>query len=119
MTEATFKMLPEPRGEKIPSNLIPKSSFTTEDTGETTVPFYRAEDGSVSAGVWECAPCKLHIPAYPVDEMMTIISGALTITNADGVEELFGPGDVVFASKGASMTWHITERLKKYFMTSV
>ena len=47
-----------------------------------------------------------------------IISGALTITNADGVAETFGPGEVVFASKGAKMTWQITERLRKYYMTS-
>lgn len=119
MSAATFKMRADPVGEKVQSNLIPKSSFTTDDTSETTVPFYRAEDGSVTAGIWECAPCKLEIEAYPVDEMMTIISGSLTITNADGVEETFGPGEFVFASKGSGMVWHITERLKKYFMTSV
>ena len=119
MSVATFKMLADPQGEKIPSNLIPKASFTSNDTSETTIPFYRAEDGSVTAGIWECGPCKLEIDAYPVDEMMTIISGSLTITNSDGLEETFGPGEVVFASKGAGMTWHITERLKKYFMTSV
>ncbi len=49
---------------------------------------------------------------------MTIISGALTITNEAGVEETFGPGEVVFAAKGSKMTWHITERLRKYYMTS-
>ena len=119
MTQAIFKISQEPKGETVPSNLIPKSSFTTDDQEETTTPFYSAEDGSVSAGIWECAPCRVEISAYPVDEMMTIISGSLTITNADGVEETFGPGEVVFASKGAPMTWHITARLKKYFMTSV
>lgn len=119
MTQAIFKIFQEPKGETVPSNLIPKSSFTTDDQEETTTPFYRADDGSVTAGIWECAPCKVEISAYPVDEMMTIISGSLTITNADGVEETFGPGEVVFASKGAPMTWHITARLKKYFMTSV
>jgi len=119
MTDSTFKILPESGQEKIPSNLIPKHSFTTPETDETTIPFYRAEDGSVSAGIWECPPCKLEIESYPVNEMMTIISGSLTMTNSDGVEETFGPGEVVFASKGAHMVWHITERLKKYFMTSV
>lgn len=119
MTEATFKVLPEPESAPVPSKLMPKSSFTTEDTHETTTPFYRADDGSVSAGLWECAPCKVEIDAYPVNEMMTIISGSVTITNGDGVAETFGPGEVVFATKGARMTWHVTERLKKYFMISV
>jgi len=49
---------------------------------------------------------------------MTIISGALTITNAEGIEERFGPGEVVFVPKGSKLTWHITERLSKYYMTS-
>ena len=50
--------------------------------------------------------------------MMTIISGALIMTNAEGVEETFGPGEVVFVPKGSKLTWQITERLKKYYMTS-
>ncbi|MEO0712732.1 MAG: cupin domain-containing protein [Pseudomonadota bacterium] len=114
----TFKIVPEHGGEKSPSNLIPKSSFTTDDTDETTTTFYRAEDGSISAGIWECPPCKVEIDAYPVNEIMTIISGSVTITNASGIEETFGPGEVVFASKGAPMTWQVTQRLKKYFMTA-
>lgn len=32
--------------------------------------------------------------------------------------QTFGPGEVVFASKGSKMTWQITERLRKYYMTS-
>ena len=50
--------------------------------------------------------------------MMTIIAGALTVTNADGNEESFGPGEVLFVSKGSEMTWHITEHLRKYYMTA-
>lgn len=118
MQSNSFKVLPEPVGEKTPSRLIPKKCFTTDDTEETTCRFYEAEDGSVASGVWECAPCRMDIESYPVNEMMTIISGALTMTNADGAEESFGPGEVVFVAKGSKMTWHITERLSKYYMTS-
>ena len=118
MSVSTFKIPPEASAEKKPSRLIPKACFTTEDTEETTCRFYEAEDGSVASGVWECGPCKLDIDSYPVNEMMTIISGALIMTNADGVEETFGPGEVVFVAKGSKMNWHITERLAKYYMTS-
>jgi uncharacterized cupin superfamily protein len=118
MSVNTFKIRPELAGEKKPSKLIPKSCFTTDETDETIMRFHGTEDGAVAAGVWECPPCKLEIPAYPVNEMMTIISGSLTITNADGLAETFGPGEVVFAAKGSKMTWHITERLRKYYMTS-
>ena len=118
MINNTFKIDPNAAGEKKPSRLAPKASFTTDATDETTMSFYEAEDGSVSSGVWECPPCKFEVPSYPVNEMMTIVSGALTITNADGVVETFGPGEVVFAVKGSEMTWEITERLVKYYMTS-
>ena len=96
MSASTFKIIPDSAGEKKLSRLIPKTCFTTDETDETTMRFYDAEDGSVSSGVWECPPCKVDISSYPVNEMMTIISGALTITNADGIEETFGPGEVVF-----------------------
>lgn len=118
MTENTFKILPDSAGEKKPSNLIPKTCFTTEETDETTQRFYEAEDGSVAAGVWECPPCKADIDNYPVNEMMTIISGALIMTNAEGVEETFGPGEVVFVAKGSKITWHVIKRLRKYYMVS-
>ena len=117
MSTNTFKILPESAGEKKPSKLIPKSCFTTNETDETTTSFHDVD--GVSAGVWECPPCKMEIPAYPVNEMMTIISGALTIIHADGVSETFEPGEVVFVAKGSKMTWHITKRLRKYYMTSV
>ncbi len=114
----TFKILPDPGADGRPSRLIPRGSFSTDDTQETAWPFHEVDDGSVAAGVWECAPCRMEIESYPVNEMMTIISGALTMTDADGVEERFGPGEVVFVAKGSKMTWHITERLRKYYMTS-
>jgi uncharacterized cupin superfamily protein len=118
MTESTFKIPSHADGAKVPSRLIPKACFTTEATDETTQSFYEAEDGSVSTGVWECPPCKMDIDNSPVNEMMTIICGALIMTNAEGVQETFGPGEVVFVSKGSKLTWHITERLRKYYMTS-
>ena len=118
MTAKTFKVLPETCSGPVPSKLIPAASFTTDHSDETTASFFDAGDGSVNAGIWECPPCKMHIPSYPVNEMMTIIAGALTVTNADGNEESFGPGEVLFVSKGSEMTWHITEHLRKYYMTA-
>ncbi len=99
--------------------MIPKACFIGEDSTELTQQFCKSEDGLVAAGVWECAPCKLDIPSYSVDEQMTIISGRLIITNEGGVVETFGPGEVVFAAKGSKITWRITEYLRKYYMTVV
>jgi uncharacterized cupin superfamily protein len=48
--------------------------------------------------------------------MMTVISGSLTVTNEDGEAETFTSGDSLFIPKGAKVTWHITETLKKYYL---
>ena len=118
MTGQTFKVLPETCLQPVPSRLIPKSSFTSDRSNELTSSFFDAEDGSVNAGIWECPPCKMHIPSYPVNEMMTIITGTLIITNSEGNQESFGPGEVLFVSKGSEMTWQITEHLRKYYMNA-
>lgn len=45
MTESTFKIPSHADGAKVPSRLIPKACFTTEESDETTQSFYEAEDG--------------------------------------------------------------------------
>lgn len=118
MANSTFKIPLDPMGEAVPSKLIPSACFTTDSKEETTRRFYAEADGSVAAGIWECDPCQMDIDAYPVNEQMTIISGKLVLTNEEGVAETFGPGEVLFVSRGSKFNWHITERLQKYFMTS-
>ena len=70
------------------------------------------------AGVWVCAPCRQEVPGYPVNEMMTIIEGELSLTDSDGNTRNYGPGDSLFVAKGAGFIWHITKTVKKYFMTA-
>ena len=48
--------------------------------------------------------------------MMTVISGSVTLTNADGQSETFTSGDVFFIPKGTKCTWHITETLREFYM---
>ena len=105
-----------PEGDMLPSSLIAAEAFTTDDHSESIFTVYQSEDGAVMSGIWACAPCLQDIPAYPVNEMMTIISGSLTLTDGDGKSCTYGPGDSLFVPKGAGFTWNITESLKKYFM---
>jgi uncharacterized cupin superfamily protein len=116
MPNTTFRISPNPVDEMEASDMIPTECFTTDDHSELDKPFYEMPDESILAGVWECAPCRMEFDDYPVDEQMTIISGSLTLTNADGNAETFNAGDVLFASKGSKFTWHITERLRKFYM---
>ena len=100
------------------SELVPKSAFTTSDTTELIHYHHLDEVSGVSSGVWKCAPSKEAFESYPVDEMMTVLAGSVTVTNADGLAATFKSGDTFFISKGTECIWEITETLHKFFMIS-
>ena len=85
-----------PRGIK-PSNLIPKPllSRPTERRKRPIVSMPPTAARSPRA-CGSATPIWMDIESYPINEQMTIISGKLILTNADGVQETFGPGEVVF-----------------------
>ena len=99
-----------------PSNFTSPDSFTTSDTNEVNHFYFKIDDDSILTGVWESAPCKEEIPAYPAHELMTVISGSVTLTGTDGKSETFTAGDTFFVAKGTPLTWEITETLRKFYL---
>ena len=120
MTINVFRLLPngDPVTGMQPSDLVDQSVFTTADKREVNHTFFQTEDGSTLSGVWECAPCREEFDAYPVHEMMTVLAGSVTLTNADGSFDTFTTGDTFFIAKGTQCIWEITETLRKYYMIS-
>lgn len=118
MTNTFYRLLAsgDPETGMQPSDFTSLGSFTGDDETELNYTFFQTDDESILTGVWECAPCKEEIESYPVHEMMTVISGSVTLTNADGHTETFTSGDSFFVAKGTKCTWHITETLKKFYM---
>ncbi len=114
MTDIDFRLHPSP--DMQPSDMTAPEAFTTKDTTELNHTVFATKDDSVLAGVWECAPCREKIESYPVHEMMTVISGALTLTHADGRSESFTAGDTFFIAKGTQCIWEITQTLRKYYL---
>lgn len=110
-----FRLNPDPASMEA-STMTDPDAFTTADRTERNLTVFTEEDGRVLSGVWECAPCREDIAAYPVHEMMTVISGALTLTHPDGRVERFTKGDTFFIPKGAPVIWEITETLRKFYM---
>lgn len=95
---------------------VAESSFTTEDKTELISYLHYDEDKGVSSGVWVCAPSYEKIDSYPVDELMTVVAGSVTVTDDKGVVNTFTAGDTFYIAKGAKCIWEITETLHKYFM---
>jgi len=78
---------------------------------------YSSQDGTTS-GVWECSPGTMREPQM-VDEFCTILAGAVDIIDeATETRESFGPGDSFFLPKGSTLTWVISETVRKFYMTA-
>jgi len=113
-----LRLMPEgdPKTGMEPSSLTNPASFLTDNPHETVHTAWRSAEGNVTAGVWECSPCKEVIKRYGVDELCTVLSGSVTITDKAGHSETFGPGDSFVMDREFSGTWHITETLRKFWM---
>lgn len=118
MPATCVRLLPDgdPRTGMAPSTLTDPSSFLTAEPRETIHTAWRSAEGNVTAGVWECSPCKETIERYGVDELCTVLSGSVTITDDAGHAQTFGPGDSFVMDRAFRGTWHITETLKKFWM---
>lgn len=116
MTDIDFRLVADPPQGMEPSDMTAPELFTTDDRTELNYAAFATDDESILSGVWECAPCREEIDAYPVHEMMTVISGSLTLTHPDGRTETFTTGDTFFIAKGSKLVWEITETLRKFYM---
>ncbi|MDX1422793.1 MAG: cupin domain-containing protein [Kiloniellales bacterium] len=96
--------------------IAPDGPREVDDPKELSHTFFTNAAGNVTAGVWECSPCKEEIARYGVDELCTVLSGSVTVTGADGVAHTFGPGDSFVMPQDFKGTWHITETLRKFWM---
>ena len=75
----------------------------------------KSADGIFSVGTWDSTPYHrkpMHFVHY---EMMYVLDGAVTITDAHGVGQTFSKGQVVLAEKGADLAWESTVFVKKIF----
>lgn len=119
MTSATLvRLLPggDPATGMQPSTMTDPAAFLVPDPHETSHVFFRNARGTVTAGVWECSPCREEIGRYGVDELCVILAGSVTITETGGAPQVFGPGDSFAIGESFSGTWHITETLRKFWM---
>lgn len=119
MSDMIVKLLKDghPETGMGPSDLVDAGAFTSSDRTETIHSFFEcAERNDLSVGVWECAPCREEIDAYPCDEMMHVLGGSVTLTDREGNAQTFTAGDTFFIAKGTPCVWEITETLRKFYM---
>ena len=75
-------------------------------------------EGPLTAGTFECTPGKFRV-TYPFSELSTILQGRVTVTDGEGKQETFGPGDSFFVVQGEDVTWEIHETVRKTFFLHI
>ena len=71
--------------------------------------------GKFLAGIWECSPMQRLPTTIERSELMHILEGSGSITNADGVVFEFNAGDTFLVPIGMGYQWHNHEYVKKLF----
>jgi uncharacterized protein len=72
-------------------------------------------DSGGRSGVWECTPGSFESARDGDTELMHFLSGAGTITTADGTVHDIRPGVVLVAPDGWRGTWDIRETVRKVY----
>ncbi len=73
---------------------------------------------TLSATIWESNAGEFDWH-YPVDELIQILAGEVTITPSTGNASTLRPGDVVFFPGGQVVRWHVREYVKKVAINGV
>jgi hypothetical protein len=76
---------------------------------------YSDPAGKFTAGVWDCSPMKRTPTTIERSELMHILEGGGSITNADGVVFNFQAGDTFLVPIGMGYQWQNDEYVKKVF----
>ena len=63
-------------GKMEPSDPMDLSTFTSDDQTELFHQFFATENESITAGIWECAPCFEEIKNYPSYKMIGLNMGS-------------------------------------------
>lgn len=71
----------------------------------------------IQVGVWECTPGGWAIVDRPNTEIIQVVSGRATLTDADGAVRDLAAGSVVVLPVGWSGRWDITETIRKVYVT--
>lgn len=97
--------------------LTPVGQRAGADSGDPRVSAHTISNaGGIHVGVWECTPGGWPVVDRPDTEVATIISGAATLTSADGAKQALAAGSVVTLHKGWSGRWDVSETVRKVYV---
>ncbi|MCP4564584.1 MAG: DUF861 domain-containing protein [Bosea sp.] len=74
------------------------------------------EASGVRAGIWDSTPYRRILRPQPVNELMHILAGSVTLAGADGRPVRIGTGESVFVAQGTPCAWDSDEHVAKIYV---
>lgn len=97
---------------------IPRELFAAgEPTAEVWLSAQFSQVRELKTGVWVGQPGAINVPAYPSDEVFTVISGAIELAPANGPALRIGAGESCLIRRGWSGVWRTLEPTRKCYVT--
>ncbi|KRE12692.1 hypothetical protein ASE66_19515 [Bosea sp. Root483D1] len=74
------------------------------------------EASRVRAGIWDSTPYRRILRPQPVNELMHILAGSVTLTGEDGRPVRVGTGETIFVPYGTLCAWDSDEHVAKIYV---
>ncbi len=74
------------------------------------------ETARLRAGIWDSTPYRRVLRPQPVNELMHILVGSVTLTGTDGRPVRIAAGESVFVARGTPCAWDSDEHIAKVYV---
>lgn len=74
------------------------------------------ETSGLRAGIWDSTPYRRVLRPQPVNELMHLLVGSVTLTGADGRPVRIAAGESVFVAQGTPCAWDSDEHVAKVYV---
>jgi uncharacterized cupin superfamily protein len=78
--------------------------------------YFNAPEIGLSAGVWDCTAFESKMAPYPVDELMMLLEGSVTVTEANGRVTRVRAGESFLIPRGLDCAWKQEGYVRKIFV---
>ena len=97
-------------------NPEPKPTSISGGQVEAAKTLWKSGDGLLEVGVWECTPGRFTASRESNSETCHIVSGRVSLHDADGRTQEVGAGEVLVLPQGWSGEWTIHETTRKLYI---
>ncbi len=101
----------EPSAPPDPANLMSPAPQTRAHVA------FEDETGQLSTGIWQATAYQRRLVSFTHTELMHVLEGTITLSDAKGRMQQFGPGETLLLPAGTPNAWISTGLVRKVFWT--